>query len=124
MKKPRLNFVHGFDERTAYEAELKGYYGDVVVELPSGKQYRVRFYDAARIAQDLDREQKSGDICIAEPGIIIVPRVNRHYMEQAIFKSFENGYFEHLLPTAGGGVGRTLRHEPPLRMGRWSARCG
>src|SRR5271155_3771408 len=98
MNHAKLLFVHGFDERTAYEAELKGYYGNAVAQLPTGRNFRVCFYDPIRLAQDLERGQESGDNYIAEPGLIVIPRVNAHYMEQSIQRLAGEGYFDHMLP--------------------------
>ena len=96
MKGPKL--FHGFDERTAFEAELKGYYDQAVVQLPTGKRFKLCFYDPIRLAQDLERGQETGDVCIAEPGLIVVPRVTVHHMEQAVTRLFETGYFDQIVP--------------------------
>jgi hypothetical protein len=98
MSGPTLSFTHGFDERVAFEAELKGYYANAVVQLPTGKSFKVCFYDPVRLAQDLERGQESGEVCIAEPGLIVVPRVTLHYMERAVARLFKEGYFEYLTP--------------------------
>ena len=56
------------------------------------------FYDPIRLAQDLESEMQSGDAFIAEPGLIVIPRVTLAYMEAAVKKLFEKGYFNNLLP--------------------------
>ena len=98
MNEPELFFNQGFDERTAFEAELKGYYGNALVQLPAGTRFKVCFYDPIRLAQDLERGQESGEVCIAEPGLIVVPRVTLHYMERAVASLFKNGYFDGITP--------------------------
>jgi len=50
---PQLSFPHGFDEKIASEAEQKGYWGQVTVRLPSGRQYSVCFYDPVTLSQNL-----------------------------------------------------------------------
>jgi len=96
MNAPRLLFREDFTERLAFEVEQKGWCGIGVVELPSGERVSVFFYDPIRLAQDLDSDMKSGDAFIAEPGLIVIPRVTRAYMEAAVRRLFEKGYFNHL----------------------------
>ena len=52
--KPRLKFAYPFDDRAAFEAENRGYWGHSYVEFSNGRKCPVVFYDAVRLAQDLD----------------------------------------------------------------------
>jgi hypothetical protein len=56
-----------------------------------------------RLAQDLERGQEFGEVCIARPGLIVIPRVNLHYMEQAVATLFKDGYFDRILPLQPDG---------------------
>jgi hypothetical protein len=103
---PRLVFEQPFDERLAYEVEQKGWCGIALVEVPNGTRFRVFFYDPIRLAQDLETDLKSGEFCIAEPGMIVVPTVSREHMENAVRRLYEKGYFQSLVPTTeAGGLG-------------------
>lgn len=99
-EKPRLIFQGDFDERLAFDVEQKGWCGIGVVELPDGKRTRVFFYDPIRLAQDLETDLNSGEVCIAEPGMIVIPRVTRELMEKAVQQLYEKGYFDSLVPSA------------------------
>jgi hypothetical protein len=98
MDVPKLSFPRGFDERIAYDAEQKGYWCQVLVQLPSGRQYSVTFYDPVTISQNMKVVEEGGGACIGEPGLIVVPSVTLHFMQEAANQLFEEGYFEHLIP--------------------------
>jgi hypothetical protein len=102
MIAPTLSFTYGFSDRDAFEAEERGYCGHVVVQLPTGAKFGVCFYDPVRLAQDLERAQESGDVCLAEPGLIVVPSVTLQFMERSVEQLFKGGFFNHLVPLAGG----------------------
>ncbi len=101
MGSPILLFP-GFSERDIAEAEMKGYSGHVVVHLPTGPQYTVTFYDPVTLVQNLKVAQESGEVCIGEPGLIVVPSVTLHYMEAAVNQLSQEGYFGHLIPLQHG----------------------
>jgi hypothetical protein len=101
MNCPRLCFPDGFDARDAVESEQRGYFGIAVVELPTGLRVRVCFYDPVRLAQDLASVQESGEVCIAEPGLIVIPAVTLEYMQQAVQRLHAKGYFNAFTPLAG-----------------------
>ena len=98
MNRPRLSFPQGFDERDAVESEQRGYFGLAIVELPNGARVNVCFYDPVRLSQDLETVQESGDACIAEPGLIVIPSVTLEYMERAVQQLYAKGYFDGLTP--------------------------
>ena len=96
MKYPRLVFKEEFDERLAFEVAQKGWCGIAVVQLPNGDSREVFFYDPGRLAQDLEVGIKSGEPFIAEPGLIVIPEVTLAYMNEAVNKLFDGGYFDRL----------------------------
>jgi hypothetical protein len=112
---PTLEFPYGFDEGIAFEAERLGVYYYAVVRLTGGDRVRVSFYDAFRVAQDLEREQGREGSCVALPGMIVIPKVTRQYMESAVRELSSGDYFDdlkRLLPDAPGG--KAWQPEPPL----------
>ena len=98
--RPKLLFEANFDERLACEVEQKGWCGIGSVELPSGARVKVFFYDPVRLAQDLETDLKFGDTCIAEPGMIVIPRVTLDHMERAVSQLYEKGYFNNFVSSA------------------------
>jgi len=97
MDIPQLSFPHGFDEKIASEAEQKGYCGQVTVRLPSGRQYSVCFYDPVTLSQNLKIVEEGGGVCVGEPGLVVVPSVMLHSMQEAAKQLFQEGYFDHLI---------------------------
>ena len=95
---PRLIFKEEFDDRFAFEVAQKGWCGIAVVELPNGDRREVFFYDPVRLAQDLEVGMRSGEPFIAEPGLIVIPEVTLTYMNEAVNRLFDKGYFESLTP--------------------------
>jgi len=91
------SFPHGFDARDECEAPQRGYFGEAVVELPQGKRVKVCFYDPIRLAQDLETVQASGEVCIGEPGLIVVPSVTLELMQRAVQQLYTQGYFDRLV---------------------------
>jgi hypothetical protein len=96
---PKLLFEQTLDERLAFEMEQKGWSGIGFVELPSRARVKVFFYDPVRLAQDLETDLKSGRSCVAEPGMIVIPRVTIEHMERAVRDLYERGYFDSLVPS-------------------------
>jgi hypothetical protein len=95
---PKLLFTEVFDERLAFEVEQKGWCSIGIVELPSGTQIKVFFYDPVRLAQDLETDLASGEVCIAEVGMIVIPKITREYMEKAVHRLFKKGFFNNFVP--------------------------
>ena len=93
---PRLTFTEDFDHELADLVEMKGWCGLGVVELPDGKRVEVTFVEPARLASDLESTLKSGNCCIADPGMIVIPRITRDHMEAAVQELYKSGYFERL----------------------------
>lgn len=90
---PRLQFSYPFDDRTAVEAEHRGYWGHSFVELPNGEKRPVVFYDATRLAQDLEEEAVQGRPFLAERGLIVLQSVTLHNMSKAVKRLAEEGFF-------------------------------
>jgi hypothetical protein len=94
---PTLVFTCEFDEQTAYESELKGWFEAVVVRLPNGLEVPLAFRDPVRLAQDLEAEQSAGRCCIAEPALIVIPKVTKALMTQAVMQLHDEGFFDRLV---------------------------
>lgn len=90
---PRLCFEYEFDERTAAETEMRGYWGHSHVVLADGTIIPVTFYDPGRLAQDLEEEAKHGRPFIAETNLIVLESVTRQNMEAAIKQLDAEGFF-------------------------------
>ena len=92
-----LIFTCDFDPRTEWEAEQKGWFERAVVRLPNGIEVTVSFWDPVRLAQDLETDVSQGRFCFAEPGLIIVPKVTKMYMTEAVKQLFRDNYFDRSL---------------------------
>jgi hypothetical protein len=98
MDRPTLFFPYGFDERIAAESEQRGYFGQAIVELPNNARVKVCFYDPIRLTQDLENALESGEFCVAEPGLIVIPSVTLEHMQHAIEQLYSEGYFDSFVP--------------------------
>lgn len=106
LTEPMLIFTCDFDAQTAFEVEQKGWFEQAVVRLPNGIDVPVSFWDPARLTQDLETDVEHGAFCLAEPGMIIVPKVTKTYMAEAVKQLFEGKYFERLLSLGESGGSR------------------
>lgn len=95
---PTLIFEHGFDERKQAEARARGYQSHVYVQFADGSRYRVVFYDCVRLQQDLEYEVSSGTMCVADPGMIVLPEVTLENILKAVQKLARDGYFPNFRP--------------------------
>ena len=95
---PLLSFTCDFNDLVAFEIEQKGFFDHAVITLEDGTRYKVHFYDPDRLAVDLKTELKIGKACIAEPGLVIVPRVTLSDMQAAAKQLANEGYFDSLKP--------------------------
>jgi hypothetical protein len=93
-----LNLSCEFDERTAFEVEEKSFFDHAVVTLADGSSYGLHFYDPFRLEYEIETEQKHGGFCVAEPGLVVIPRVTRRNMEEAVRQLAKQGYFSSLFP--------------------------
>jgi hypothetical protein len=94
---PTLVFGLDFDEQAAYEVELKGWFEAVSVKLPNGLEIPLSFRDPVRLAQDLEAEIAAGRICVAEPALIVVPKITRENMAAAVDQLYREGFFDRLV---------------------------
>ena len=93
MSEPKRSFLDGFAERTVFEAELNGYCANGVVQLATGESSKDCFYDPVKLGQDRERKQGSGEVCIAEPGLMAIPNDTlyaAHAASRGHDVSFEN----------------------------------
>ncbi len=88
--------LEGFDERTAWEVEQKGFFEHARVRLPDGRIAKVCFWEPVRLAQDLEMDMRHGQVCIGEPGLILIPKVTLENMRAAVKELYRSGYFERL----------------------------
>ena len=95
---PRLTFEYGWNERDDEETLLKGCRSDGIVTLSNGQKYAVYFTDPIRLQQDLEEEVELGDAFFAPPGLIVIPELTRTAMENAVWKLWQQGYFDKLQP--------------------------
>ena len=96
----KLVFEFGFDEHDEYEAESRGYRSHVWAELDDGSRHPLTFYDLTRLSQTLKDECSSGRSFFAEPGLVVVPVVNRANMEAAARTLASEGFFsQKVFPT-------------------------
>jgi hypothetical protein len=94
----KLLFPFGWDDRIAIDAEQRGVYDCVQVELPNGKKVQVGFYDPIRLVQDLDSAKAGGTAWIAIQGMIVIPEVTLDLMQTAVDGLYHQGYFDHMMP--------------------------
>ena len=90
----KVEYPIEWDGRDEFERPAKGWLGDVIVELDSGKRHRLCFYDPARLAQDLEEEVKLGKSAILEPGLVVVPQVTKENIEKAIRQAVSERFLE------------------------------
>jgi hypothetical protein len=96
-----LIFKHGCGDRDEAETPMRGYRDDVLVKLDDGRTYRVTFYDPVRLHQTLEDEAGLGVNYFAEPGLIVVQRVDREGMERAARELALSDFFSYLRPVDG-----------------------
>jgi hypothetical protein len=94
----KLAFEGGYGERDEFETPLRGYRSDVLAELDDGSVYRITFYDPVRLTQTVEDDARSGTPYFTEPGLIIVPKVDREHMERAAAELAGAGFFAALRP--------------------------
>lgn len=93
-----------FDVKTAFEVELKGWFDAATARLPDGVEIPLAFRDPVRLSQDLEAEVSAGRSCVAEPALIVIPKVTRKHLEAAVAQLYESGFFDQL-----AGIVRKVR---------------
>lgn len=91
---PKINFLCGWSERDAYDAEARGYLSHVEILIDESRKYQVVFYDPVRLAQDLEEEAKLGKPYIAEKRMLIVPVINLENIKFTVDQIVSEGYFD------------------------------
>jgi hypothetical protein len=91
-----LTFSCEIDERVEWEIGQKGYFEHATVRLPEGTNVPVCFWDPVRLSQDLKTDLQQGRKCLAQPGMIILPKVTVDNMRAAVEELYQRGYFKHL----------------------------
>jgi hypothetical protein len=94
---PTLRLIYDFDERTAWEVEQKGWFEGALAVLPNGLEIALSFWDPVRLAQEISDGARSGRVCFAEPGLVIIPSVTREHMQKAIEELARVNYFDRLI---------------------------
>ena len=82
-------------ELAELDAEMRGYRGDVIVEIGS-KKYKLYITSMIRLRQDFDRSREYYGYYCAEPNMLLVEDVTREEIEKVIKAAFEEKYFEKL----------------------------
>ena len=95
---PVIQFPEGYEERGQYEAPVKGYLGNVVVQVEDGSRYQLMFYDPVRLEQTLTSDAEAGRCFLAEPNMVVLPEVNTEAIRIAVHALWREGYFEQIRP--------------------------
>jgi hypothetical protein len=93
-----VTFPEWYDARAEYETPLKGYLGDVRIQLADGSRYRLYFIDPVRLRQTLEDDAACGRPYFTEPGLVVVPEVTTQAIRQVVPSLVEEGFFRHLTP--------------------------
>jgi hypothetical protein len=96
MRRAKIIFPQGFDERSREEMPQRGYLSHVLVELEDGSRYPVEFIEPVRLTQELEDYVRLNIPCYAEPGLIILPEVTMERIEEAVAYLYRTGFFDHL----------------------------
>ena len=104
---PRLVFIHELDN--GYGIAPQGYRSDVTLELQKGVAFPVAFYEAAAVCEELQARSKHGfGAFVAEPGLVIVPKITAENMKTVAKELVETGYFKQLLPMQEEAANKTV----------------
>jgi len=95
---PRVIFPEWYDQRAEYEAALKGWLSQVIVESEDGSWYPASFIDPVRLQQDMEEYIKLRRPYFSEPGLNIVSEVTSDAVRHAVRDLWQRGYFNHLKP--------------------------
>jgi hypothetical protein len=95
-----VHFPEGYDRRREHETPLKGYLGDVVVQLEDGSRYKLYFIDPVRLQQTLADDVERGRPFYTEPGLVVLPEVSTEAIRKAVSGLVRDGYFQHLKPVS------------------------
>jgi hypothetical protein len=79
-----------------WEVTAKGCFFEARIAV-SGKHYRLNFYDAVRLGQEIESEFERGGVFF-EPNLVIVRSVTRLDMERAVEQLVQSGQVASLTP--------------------------
>lgn len=79
-----------------WEVTAKGWFSEVRITI-DGKRYRLNFYDAVRLGQEIESALDCGGIFF-EPNLVIVRSVTRVDMERAVEQLVQSGQIGSLMP--------------------------
>ena len=96
MSSYELSFPKDFDDYE-WELESKGWFSDITMKV-GDVNYRLNFYDSARLSQDIDDELLAHE-AFFEENLIIVKVVNRLHIENAVQYLVESGRYTSLKRT-------------------------
>ncbi len=80
-----------------WEVTAKGCYSEGWLAV-AGKRYRLNFYDAVRLGQEIESELENGG-ALFEPNLVIVRSVTKAEIEMAVKKIVQSGLVASLVPT-------------------------
>ena len=70
--------------------------------MPDGLEVALSFRDPVRLSQDLEDGVMAGRSCVAEPALIVIPKVTRAHMEAAVTELYMEGFFDRLVAIGRG----------------------
>ncbi|UXI65976.1 hypothetical protein [Tahibacter amnicola] len=79
-----------------WEVTAKGHFSGATIAA-AGAEYRLSFYDAARLSQEVASELDRG-MAFFEPNLIVISSVNRREMEDAAYGLIRSGQLSALVP--------------------------
>ncbi|HNY45358.1 MAG TPA: hypothetical protein PKN64_00230 [Casimicrobium sp.] len=83
-----------------WEIQSKGYFSGAKIFI-SETQYRLNFYEPARLAQEIVDSLERGEVFF-EPNLIVVETVTRREMQRAVDWLEESGQITRLVPENNG----------------------
>lgn len=85
------------DAFTQFEVESKGLFMDVYVEV-NDQQFRLTFYDIARLKQDYESAVENNASHFFEINLVIIAKVTKELMLQAISDIYHENGFDLMRP--------------------------
>ena len=79
-----------------WEVTAKGYFSEAQMTV-AGKEYRLNFYDAVRLGQEIESELENGGVFF-EPNLVVVRSVTKAEMERAAGQLVQSGLVASLTP--------------------------
>jgi hypothetical protein len=78
-----------------WEVKAKGWFSEARMSV-SGKTYRLSFYDAVRLGQEIESELQRGSVFF-EPNLVVIQAVTRSDMERAAELLVQSGHVASLV---------------------------